>query len=68
MEKCFVKHKDSQNVLDDTVEEFFNNNYLVPFPCAIHKQDMVEFIFTSYRYFNENETICIHVQSQNKKH
>ncbi|XP_022167049.1 uncharacterized protein LOC111031433 [Myzus persicae] len=48
IEKCFVKHKDSQNVFDDTVEEFFNNNYLVPFPCAIHKEDMVEFIFTSY--------------------
>jgi len=48
IEKCFVKHKDSQNIFDDTVDEFFNNNYLVPFPCAIHKEDMVEFIFTSY--------------------
>lgn len=48
IDKCFVKHKDSQNAFDDTVEEFFNNNYLVSFPCAIHKEDMVKFIFTSY--------------------
>lgn len=48
IEMCFVKHADSQNAFDNTIEQFFNDNYIVLFPCNIHKEKIVEYIFTSY--------------------
>lgn len=48
IEKSFLKHCTSHSVFEDTVEDFFNENYLIPFPCDEHKTEMVEYIFTSY--------------------
>lgn len=49
IEKSFLKHCNSQNVFEDTIEDFFNDNYLIPFPCDEHKVEMVQYIFTSYK-------------------
>lgn len=48
IETSFQIHAKSPNVFDDTVEHFFNNNYIIPFPCNDHKTEIVEYIFTSY--------------------
>ena len=48
IETSFEIHAKSPNVFDDTVEHFFNNNYIIPFPCNEHKTEIVEYIFTSY--------------------
>uniref|UniRef100_A0A2S2NM34 Uncharacterized protein n=1 Tax=Schizaphis graminum TaxID=13262 RepID=A0A2S2NM34_SCHGA len=48
IEKSFLKHCNSQNVFEDTIEDFFNDNHIIPFPCNVHKGEMVQYIFTSY--------------------
>lgn len=44
----FVKFADSQNVFEETIEDFFNVNFIIPFPCNKHKTEVVEYIFTTY--------------------
>lgn len=48
IEMSFVKFADSQNVFEETIEDFFNVNFIIPFPCDKHKTEVVEYIFTSY--------------------
>lgn len=48
IEMSFSKHANSQNVFEDTIDDFFKCNYLIPFPCTEHKNYMVEYIFTTY--------------------
>lgn len=49
LESCFDKHKSSQNVFEDTFEEFFKtNNLKLKFPCADHKNQVMSDLFTYY--------------------
>lgn len=48
IEVSFAIHAASANVFEDTVEHFFKNNYNIPFPCSEHKEDVVQYIFSSY--------------------
>lgn len=48
IENSFELNAQSPNVFDDTIDHFFNKNYLIPFPCDEHKHEIVQFIFVSY--------------------
>lgn len=48
IEISFSIHAQSPNVFEDTVDHFFSNNYIIPFPCNVHKEEVIEYIFTSY--------------------
>lgn len=48
IEMSFVKYANSQNVFEETIDDFFDKNYVIPFPCDKHKSEVVEYIFTSY--------------------
>lgn len=48
IEKSFQTNATSPNAFDDTVEHFFENNYIIPFPCNDHKSEIVEYVFISY--------------------
>ncbi|XP_060845707.1 LOW QUALITY PROTEIN: uncharacterized protein LOC132925316 [Rhopalosiphum padi] len=48
IENSFALNAQSPNAFDDTIDHFFNNNYIIPFPCDEHKHEIVQFIFESY--------------------
>lgn len=48
IESSFMKHANSAHVFDDTVEDFISNNYIVPFPCNVHKEKVILDILISY--------------------
>ena len=48
IESSFMKHANSAYVFDDTVEDFISNNYIVPFPCNVHKEKVELDILISY--------------------
>lgn len=43
-----MKHANSAYVFDDTVEDFISNNYIIPFPCNVHKEKVILDILISY--------------------
>lgn len=48
IEDSFALNAQRPNAFDDTIDHFFNKNYLVPFPCNEHKHEIIQFIFVSY--------------------
>lgn len=48
IESSFMKHANSAQVFDDTVEDFVANNYIIPFPCDVHKEKVILDILITY--------------------
>jgi len=43
-----MKNANSAHVFDDTVEDFVANNYIMPFPCDVHKEKVILDILLTY--------------------
>ncbi|KAF0701702.1 Uncharacterized protein FWK35_00037271, partial [Aphis craccivora] len=67
LESCFVKHASSQNVFEDTFEEFFKiNNLKLIFPCPDHKSRVMSDLFTYYITMRMRQYTYI-INQENKK-
>jgi hypothetical protein len=67
LESCFAKHASSQNVFEDTFEEFFKiNNLNLNFPCADHKSNVMSDLFTYYITMRMRQYTYM-INQQNKK-
>lgn len=67
LETCFVKHANSQNVFEDTFEEFFKiNNLKLIFPCPDHKSRVMSDLFTYYITMRMHQYTYI-INQENKK-
>lgn len=67
LESCSVKHARSQNVFEDTFEEFFKiNNLKLIFPCPDHKPRVMSDLFTYYMTMRMRQYTYI-INQENKK-
>lgn len=48
VEKSFVKHCKDNDVFLLTIDDFFNNNKFVNFPCIQHKTDILTTIISNF--------------------
>jgi len=48
LEICFSKHVNSNDVFEDTYNDFFLNNSGIHFPCKTHKTYILTNIFSYY--------------------
>lgn len=48
LEVCFNIHCNSNDVFEDTYNEFFKSNVTVKFPCLVHRMEMLTNIFSYY--------------------
>ncbi|KAF0754307.1 THAP-type domain-containing protein, partial [Aphis craccivora] len=48
VEKSFVKHCKDNDVFLLTLDDFFNNNKFINFPCIQHKTDILTTIISNF--------------------
>ena len=48
IEKSFVKYCEKKDVFLMTIDDFFDNNKFINFPCVEHKKNVLTFIISNY--------------------